>query len=30
VVYPFDSDAKLRSSTYYERSIWQLKALEIQ
>ena len=30
VVYPFDSDAKLRTSTYYERSIWQLKALEIQ
>jgi hypothetical protein len=30
VVYPFDSAAELRSSTYYERSIWQLKALEIQ
>jgi hypothetical protein len=30
VVYPFDSDAALRTSTYYERSIWQLKALEIQ
>jgi hypothetical protein len=30
VVYPFDSSAELRSSTYYERSIWQLKALEIQ
>ena len=30
VVYPFDSDAKLRSSTYYERSIWQLKSMEIQ
>lgn len=29
VVYPFDSSADLRNSTYYERSIWQLKALEI-
>ncbi|MEX1168344.1 MAG: hypothetical protein WEK74_16015 [Hydrogenophaga sp.] len=30
LVYPFDSNAELRSSTYYERSIWQLKALDIQ
>ncbi len=30
VVYPFDSAAELRTSTYYERSIWQLKALDIQ
>lgn len=30
VVYPFDSSAELRSSTYYERSIWQLKTLDIQ
>lgn len=30
VVYPFDSAAELRSSVYYERSIWQLKALELQ
>jgi hypothetical protein len=30
VVYNFDSAAELRSSTYYERSIWQLKALEVQ
>ena len=30
IVYPFDSAAELRSSTYYERSIWQLKAMEIQ
>jgi hypothetical protein len=30
VVYPFDSASELRSSTYYERSIWQLKALDIQ
>jgi len=30
VVYPFDDSAALRSSVYYERSIWQLKALDIQ
>ena len=30
VVYPFDSSAELRTSTYYERSIWQLKALDIR
>lgn len=30
VIYPFDSDAALRTSTYYERSIWQLKALEVR
>ena len=30
VVYPFDTDAELRTSVYYERSIWQLKALDIQ
>jgi hypothetical protein len=30
VVYPFDNAAELRSSVYYERSIWQLKALDIQ
>lgn len=30
VVYPFDSSAQLRSSVYYERSIWQLKALDLQ
>ncbi len=30
VVYPFDSSAELRSSTYYERSIWQLKTLDVQ
>jgi hypothetical protein len=30
VVYPFDSSAELRNSTFYERSIWQLKALDIQ
>ncbi len=30
VIYNFDSNAELRSSTYYERSIWQLKALEVK
>jgi hypothetical protein len=30
VVFPFDSAVELRSSTYYERSIWQLKALDVQ
>lgn len=30
VVFPFDSASELRSSTYYERSIWQLKALDVQ
>jgi hypothetical protein len=30
IVYPFDNSATLRSSVYYERSIWQLKALDIR
>lgn len=30
VVYPFDDDSALRTSTYYERSIWQLKALDVK
>lgn len=30
VVYPFDTDAKLRTSVYYERSIWQLKSLDVK
>lgn len=29
IVYPFDSRDELRSNTYYERSIWQLRAIEI-
>lgn len=29
VVYPFDSDPSLQNPVYYERSIWQLGALEI-
>jgi hypothetical protein len=30
VVYPFDSASELRTSVYYERSIWQLKALDVK
>lgn len=30
IVYPFDSDPVLKDKRYYERSIWQLKALEIE
>lgn len=30
IVYPFDSAKELQSKTYYERSIWQLKALEVE
>lgn len=30
VVYPFDTDAALRTSVYYERSIWQLKSLDVK
>lgn len=30
VVYPFDSSPELRTSVYYERSIWQLKALDLK
>jgi hypothetical protein len=30
VVYPFDSKPELKSNTYYERSIWQLKSFEFQ
>lgn len=29
VVYPFDQHAELRSTRYYERSIWQLKSVKI-
>lgn len=30
VVYPFDAKKSLQHKTYYERSIWQLKALEVE
>lgn len=30
IVYPFDSKKALQHKTYFERSIWQLKALEVE
>lgn len=30
IVYPFDSAAALKTSTYYGRSIWQLSAIEVE
>lgn len=30
VVYPYDSHSELRSTTYYSRSIWQLKGIEVE
>lgn len=30
VMYPFDSNPQLQHRNYYERSIWQLKALNLQ
>lgn len=30
IVYPYDSRSELRSTTYYERSAWQLRALTIE
>ncbi len=30
IIYPFDADQRLRSSIYYSRCAWQLKALEIR
>jgi hypothetical protein len=30
IVYPFDTKPELRSTTYYERSAWQLKSLTIE
>jgi hypothetical protein len=30
IVYPFDAKKELQHKTYYERSIWQLKALEVE
>lgn len=29
IVYPFDSDEKYRTETYYSRSIWQLDRIEL-
>lgn len=30
VVYPYDSDEELRNTLYYSRSIWQLRAIEVE
>jgi hypothetical protein len=30
IAFPYDDDAALRTAQYYERSIWQLKQLNIQ
>lgn len=30
IVYPFDAKKELQHKTYYERSIWQLKAIEVE
>lgn len=30
IVYPFDANKTLQHKTYYERSIWQLKAIEVE
>lgn len=30
IVYPFDTKKELQQKTYYERSIWQLKAIEVE
>lgn len=30
IVYPYDSKAELRSTVFYERSAWQLKAMTIE
>lgn len=30
VVYPYDSKAELQAVRFYERSIWQLKALRVE
>ncbi len=29
IIYPFDTDATLRSERYYSRAAWQLKSIEI-
>jgi hypothetical protein len=30
IVYPFDAKKELQQKIYYERSIWQLKAIEVE
>jgi hypothetical protein len=29
MIYPFDSDATLRTPLYYSRSVWQLKSIDV-
>ena len=29
VIYPFDSDPRLQNARFYERSIWQLRSIEV-
>ena len=29
IIYPFDSDAELQSTRFYQRAIWQLKSLQV-
>jgi hypothetical protein len=30
IIYPFDTDATLRSERYYSRSAWQLKSIDVE
>jgi hypothetical protein len=30
VIYPFDTVPELRSATYYSRSAWQLRTIDVQ
>lgn len=30
IIYPFDSDAELRSTRFYQRAIWQLKSMQVE
>ena len=30
IVYPYDTRSELRSTTYYERSAWQLRTLTVE
>ena len=30
VIYPFDSDAKLRGQPYYGRAVWQVKEIDVE
>ena len=30
IIYPFDSDAQLRTTVYYSRAAWQLKSIEVR